>query len=316
MTKADLPVEWNWNDINGTSCLTKQLNQHIPQYCGSCWAHAALSSLADRIKIARNCAAEDINLSIQFVLNCGGDVAGSCHGGSVTGAYQFIHEFGSVPFDTCQPYIACSSDSKEGFCEHVDTTCSALNTCRTCSKFKDDGGDCKALKYYPNATVAEYGILNHNTTKDSADRVNKIKMEIYARGPVAANINGKPLHDFMGGKIYDDDTASRDTTHVISIVGWGVEEEDGKEYWIIRNSWGSYWAEGGFFRVEMGKNILGVEEKISWATPGSWTEKNVPCSEDGTICGDEAVGLEGNMKVMSYVGRDYVDPSVYLIATE
>jgi hypothetical protein len=27
-------------------------------------------------------------------------VAGSCHGGSVTGAYQFIHEFGSVPFDT------------------------------------------------------------------------------------------------------------------------------------------------------------------------------------------------------------------------
>ena len=100
MTKADLPVEWNWNDVNGTSCLTKQLNQHIPQYCGSCWAHAALSSLADRIKIARNCAAEDINLSIQFVLNCGGDVAGSCHGGSVTGAYQFIHEFGSVPFDT------------------------------------------------------------------------------------------------------------------------------------------------------------------------------------------------------------------------
>jgi cathepsin X len=169
----------------------------------------------------------------------------------------------------------------------VDTTCSALNTCRTCSKFtvrlsrtinhcvfqllishapsfssQDDGGDCKALKYYPNATVAEYGIINHHTTSDIADRVNKIKMEIYARGPVAANINGKPLHDFMGGKIFDDDTASRDTTHVVSIVGWGVEE-DGKEYWIIRNSWGSYWAEGGFFRVEMGKNILGVEGEVN-----------------------------------------------------
>lgn len=51
LTKDDLPLEWNWNDINGKSCLTKQLNQHLPQYCGSCWAHAALSSLADRIKV-------------------------------------------------------------------------------------------------------------------------------------------------------------------------------------------------------------------------------------------------------------------------
>ena len=68
----DLPAEWNWNDVDGKSCLTKQLNQHIPQYCGSCWAHAAISSLADRIKIARGCGGDDINLSVQFVLNCGG----------------------------------------------------------------------------------------------------------------------------------------------------------------------------------------------------------------------------------------------------
>lgn len=127
---------------------------------------------------------------------------------------------------------------------------------------KEDGGDCKALKYYPNATVAEYGQIKHHHSINAADHVNKIKMEIYARGPVAASINGKPLHNFMGGKVYDDDVASRETTHTVSIVGWGVEDGvDGKEYWILRNSWGSYWAEGGFFRVETGKNILGVESK-------------------------------------------------------
>jgi len=35
------------------------------------WAHGALSALADRIKIARNAVGDDINLSIQWVLNCG-----------------------------------------------------------------------------------------------------------------------------------------------------------------------------------------------------------------------------------------------------
>eukprot|EP00343_Euplotes_focardii_P010907 CAMPEP_0205831830 /NCGR_PEP_ID=MMETSP0206-20130828/45263_1 /ASSEMBLY_ACC=CAM_ASM_000279 /TAXON_ID=36767 /ORGANISM="Euplotes focardii, Strain TN1" /LENGTH=108 /DNA_ID=CAMNT_0053136835 /DNA_START=55 /DNA_END=378 /DNA_ORIENTATION=+ len=76
---AALPDNWNWGDMNGTSFVTKNLNQHIPQYCGSCWAHGALSALADRIKIARKGQGVDINLSVQHILNCGS--AGTCHGG-------------------------------------------------------------------------------------------------------------------------------------------------------------------------------------------------------------------------------------------
>ena len=56
-------------------------------------------------------------------MNCGKDVAGSCHGGYHTGVYELIQQMGYVPFDTCMPYMACSEDSSEGFCEHVDTTC-------------------------------------------------------------------------------------------------------------------------------------------------------------------------------------------------
>uniref|UniRef100_A0A7S4J1V5 Peptidase C1A papain C-terminal domain-containing protein n=1 Tax=Odontella aurita TaxID=265563 RepID=A0A7S4J1V5_9STRA len=97
----DLPSDFSWGDVDGVNYLTRSLNQHIPQYCGSCWAHGSISALADRVKIARKNKGEDINLSIQFILNCGGKVAGSCHGGYHTGTYQFIKDTGFIPFDTC-----------------------------------------------------------------------------------------------------------------------------------------------------------------------------------------------------------------------
>ena len=210
----------------------------------------------------------------------------------------------------CMPYIACSSESEEGFCKHVDTTCTAINTARTCGTFTDKGGDCEALPNFPNVTVAEWGTI---VDEDPIKRVEKIKAEVFARGPVSATINALPLKDFMGGKPFDEEHEGG-PDHVVSIIGWGVEDD--KEHWIIRNSWGAYWGEGGFFRVVTGKNLLQVESGVSWGTPKHWTEKNVPCSEDGHECGG-VVNNHGGKKVMTYIGREYVDPSVeYLAATK
>ena len=47
----------------------------------------AISSFADRIKIARSGRSPDINLAIQFILNCGVESAGSCNGGDHYEAY-------------------------------------------------------------------------------------------------------------------------------------------------------------------------------------------------------------------------------------
>ena len=267
--EEDLPQTWNWGNISGKSYLTKMLNQHIPQYCGSCWAHGAMSSLADRIKIARNASGLDINLAIQFILNCGTDIGGSCYGGTATGAFEFVKSMGYIPFETCQNYQACSYDSHDGFCNASDWTCTPENICRTCSTFSENGGKCVGLSQFPNASIDEYGLVNGTQN---------MKSEIYQRGPIACGVNANELLNYTGG-VYNNSTAPQEIDHIVSVVGWD------NNTWIVRNSWGEYWGEMGFFRIQMGENQLGIEAECSWATPANWTELNPhPCNEDGSNC--------------------------------
>jgi cathepsin X len=178
-------------------------------------------------------------------------VAGSCLGGSASGAYQFIHETGYIPYDTCQPYLACSQDSNLGFCPYTNTSCSAFTTCRTCTmklvpSLHPFGELCREIDHFPNATVAEYGTITLNEEHGVAINVmNKVKAEIFSRGPVAAAINGAALHHYRGG-IIDDINASKNVTHAVSIIGWDVDTNDGSTHYIVRNSWGEYFGGTSF----------------------------------------------------------------------
>lgn len=110
------------------------------------------------------------------------------------------------------------------------------------------------INTFPNATVAEHGTYNLL----SWNRVHKIKAEIYARGPgevtihfkytisaclllslsppsaVAAGINANPLLNYQGGVIKDGGLVDMIIDHIVSIVGWDVDDA-GDEYWIVRN---------------------------------------------------------------------------------
>jgi hypothetical protein len=50
--------------------------------------------------------------------------------------------------------------------------------------------------------------------------------------------------------------------HAVTIVGWG-ENQNGQKYWIVRNSWGNDWADGGYFKIAKGVNFCNIENEIA-----------------------------------------------------
>lgn len=115
---------------NATNFLTNVFNQHIPQYCGSCWAHGATSAMSDRIKIMRKGAWPDINISPQPLISCDmgsegtGNESDGCHGGEALQAYEWMNK-NEITQRTCSIYLARGHDN--------GSDCSPMQMCRNCS---------------------------------------------------------------------------------------------------------------------------------------------------------------------------------------
>ena len=249
INENDLPATWDWRNVNGVNYLSQSRNQHIPTYCGSCWAHGTTSSLADRINIARKGAWPQITLAPQVLVNCG--AGGDCNGGNPMSVYDYAHQYG-IPEESCQNYEAKNPKSED---------CSPVQICKNCNGSPPPAGqsgdnNCWAVKKYATWKVSEYG---------SVSGVDKMKAEIYARGPIGCGISVTDGFEAYTGGIYSEKSAFPWINHELAIIGWGVE--NGTEYWIGRNSWGTYWGENGYFRIKMGSDNLAIEEDCDWGVP-------------------------------------------------
>ena len=86
-------------------------------------------------------------------------------------------------------------------------------------------------------------------------------------GPITCGIEATEKFDaYDGTYIYSEHLLKPQLNHGIAVVGYG-KSDDGEEYWIGRNSWGTYWGDWGFFYISMYKNNLGIETDCSAGIP-------------------------------------------------
>lgn len=247
----DLTAETNpvdWRNMFGRNTLTYVKNQHIPTYCGSCWAQAAASVLADRLNIKRiqeNKAYPSYVFSVQAIINC--REGGTCFGGDSSLMFEKLRNW-KMPVESCRTYESHNPDNY---------TCDAQSVCRVVSK-----SETTPVTKFNGVKVSAWGRVRGAAA---------MKAELL-NGPIVCDfevtdafLQYKSTGEGEKVNIYDEEKDYLELNHAVSVVGWG--EQDGVQYWVVRNSWGSEWGYDGFFYMKMGSNVLGIESDCSWAKP-------------------------------------------------
>jgi len=80
------------------------------------------------------------------------------------------------------------------------------------------------------------------------------------KGPVSVTVEAdrSAFQRYTGG-ILNSTACGQNLDHAITAVGWG--SQNGQDYYIVRNSWGSSWGDRGYINIAavQGAGICGIQ---------------------------------------------------------
>ncbi len=214
---SSLPAAFDWRDHGGVTSVKNQGS------CGSCWAFGTVGPLEANIKINNGV---EKNLSEQYLLSCNTDGWG-CDGGWWAHDY---HQWKMPPgepdagavYEADFPYVAW------------DAPCNPSRTHRE--------------------KIDSWHYVKYSW---SVPPVADIRQAIYDHGPVSAAVCvGSAFQAYGGGVFQTNETCSDVINHAIVLIGWD-DSQGTNGVWILKNSWGTGWGEGGYMRIGYETSLVG-----------------------------------------------------------
>jgi len=182
--------------------------------CGSCWAFSTTETIESAVAVAGGplleLAPQELVSCAPNPNDCGG--TGGCDGSTQPLGFNYTVGAGMV-LSTQYPYTA------------------RTGTCSSSAVKKPAVG----IKGYVELPTNEYSAL----------------MTAVANvGPIAISVDaswGGYEEGVFTCSDYESTLCGTAIDHAVQLVGYGTM--DGTDYWLVRNSWGTTWGEGGYIKI-------------------------------------------------------------------
>jgi len=210
------PASWDWREKN---VVTPVKNQG---HCSSCWAFSVIGSFEGQVarRIGRL-----VSYSEQNLLECIGEGCSTCGNGCYTGkGLEFIKNH-DVNTDVAYPYTA-KKDQKAHSCRQKPNNNSGMK-----------------LRGY-----TAIHSMNDSHLIDALVNIGPISIATECVHGIRSYKKG--VYEHIGA--WQEDP-KKWNGHAMLLVGYGTSNNN-HPYWIIKNSWDSWWGEKGYFLLSRRHN--------------------------------------------------------------